>query len=217
MLLPEVQLRLLQLYWLQIHRQQFQGSSFTGCTFDYATFERTLIENEILDTCCPAFENLKSRFARTLRTNYQSLGDTDSVNKAILVELDATRIHLWKSWGSNESYYRQKYTGTRRFRSFLGWVKFSVLEYLWGNGERPWRLFRTAAFILVGIAVVDTLAYRNPLLVVDYFSALVDSPQILLGTKDGKFPGLIVAGIAAARLIIFGLFLSILVRRFARR
>jgi uncharacterized protein YjbI with pentapeptide repeats len=48
----------------------FYGSSFSGCKFDYATFERTLICNDILDTCCPSFENIKSRFARTLRMNY---------------------------------------------------------------------------------------------------------------------------------------------------
>ncbi len=61
----------------------FHGSTFTGCKFDYAAFERTIITSDILDTCCPPFENLKLRFARTLRTNYEALGDSDAVNKAL--------------------------------------------------------------------------------------------------------------------------------------
>jgi uncharacterized protein YjbI with pentapeptide repeats len=51
------------------------GSKFSGCKFDYSYFEKTLVEPEILDTQCPGFENLKLRFARTLRTNFQQLGD----------------------------------------------------------------------------------------------------------------------------------------------
>jgi uncharacterized protein YjbI with pentapeptide repeats len=57
------------------------GSKFSGCKFDYATFERTLIDSAILDTECPGLENLKSRFARTLRTNFQQLGDATAVNR----------------------------------------------------------------------------------------------------------------------------------------
>jgi uncharacterized protein YjbI with pentapeptide repeats len=51
------------------------GSKFSGCKFEYSTFERTLVDDDILDTECPGPDNLKMRFARTLRMNYQQLGD----------------------------------------------------------------------------------------------------------------------------------------------
>ena len=79
------------------------GSTFSGCMFDYATFERTTIDSHVLDSECPPFENLKIRFARTLRVNYQQLGDAGAVNKAICVELRAAELHLRKAWQSNES------------------------------------------------------------------------------------------------------------------
>lgn len=195
----------------------FHGSTFTGCTFNYATFERTEIASEILDTNCPAFENLKLRFARSLRMNFQGLGDAAAANKAILVELEATEVHLRKAWNSNESYYRKKYPGIHRARSFASWAGFRVAEFLWGNGEKPLNLVRSLLIVLVAIALLDTIQFRDARLVASYGDALLQAPQIFLGTLNSRFSGLAVAGITALRLIGFGLFLSILVRRFARR
>lgn len=195
----------------------FHGSTFVGCKFDYAVFERTLIDSQILDTCCPSWENLKLRFARTLRMNYQALGESDAVNKAILVELDATRVHLDKAWRSNESYYRKKYAGATRLKAFFNWVGFVVGDVIWGNGERPLHLVRTTVGLLVLVAILDTLLARNALLVTDWLSAVAEAPQVFLGTEHPSYPGYIVASIAVARYVILGLFVSILVRRFARR
>ncbi len=195
----------------------FHGSTFVGCKFDYASFERTQIDSAILDHCCPAHENLKLRFARTLRVNFQALGDAASVNKAILVELDATSIHLHKAWRSNESYYRRKYAGVHRLNSFVDWLRFKTLDVLWGNGERPAKLARSVVAFLLLIAVIDVISHRDPALVASYWGALLDSPQAFLGTGPSLFGGLATAAIAFVRLVTFGLFVSILVRRFARR
>ena len=75
---------------------------FTGCKFDYSIFERTLIDADLLDTECPGQENLKMRFARTLRMNFQQVGDAKAANRAIKVELQATMAHLHKAWRSTE-------------------------------------------------------------------------------------------------------------------
>lgn len=195
----------------------FHGATFTGCTFDYASFERTQIDSIILDTCCPAFENLKSQFARTLRMNYQGLGDVRSVNKAILVELDATRIHLWKAWDSNEPYFRHKYKGWARKKAFVEWLGFMILDFLWGNGESPGKLVRFVGLLLVAIGMGDALGYRDPSLLSTYWTSLVGAPQVFLGSMQSPFGGLVSAGIVFLRLIVFGLFVSILVRRFVRR
>lgn len=195
----------------------FHGSTFVGCTFNYAVFERTLISSEILDICCPSWENVKLRFARTLRMNYQALGDSDAVNKAILVELDATKVHLSKAWRSNESYYRKKYAGATRLKAFFNWMAFVAGDAIWGNGERPLRLARTTVVLLVLLAILDTLFARDARLVTNWISAVGEAPQVFLGTLHPDYPGLIVASITLARYVILGLFVSILVRRYARR
>ena len=87
------------------------GSRFSGSNFQYASFEKTVIDVSILDTECPGPENLKARFARSLRTNYQQLGDAAGANKAMKVELEASEAHLHKAWASKEAYYRHKYKG----------------------------------------------------------------------------------------------------------
>ena len=58
--------------------------------------------------------------ARSLRVNYQQLGEAKSANKAIHIELQATKTHLYKAWHSQETYYREKYAGwARGFDIFL--------------------------------------------------------------------------------------------------
>jgi hypothetical protein len=195
----------------------FHGSTFSGCNFEYAVFERTLIDSDVLDSSSPARENLRLAFARTLRTNYQALGDSDAVNKAILVELNATRVHLSKAWRSSQPYYREKYRGLERVFAFLRWTKFVAGDALWGNGERAGRLVRTSIGLVILITLADTLLARNPALVADWWLAFTDALQVLLGTKQPNYPGLILALIALTRYVLVGLFVSILVRRLARR
>lgn len=194
------------------------GSSFTGCKFDYTTFERTLVDNDVLDSGCPGHENLKMRFARTLRMNYQQLGDANSANKAIGVELQASEVYLHKAWQSNESYYRNKYAGWRRFKAFVEWIDFKLLDFVWGNGESTLKLLRSTAFVLAVMALADVLAFRDPQSLGSYTAALVEAPQIFLGTFTPKhYPGGYVTVILLTRLIAFGFFMSIIIKRFNRR
>ncbi len=193
------------------------GASFPGCKFDYATFERTEIDSDVLDSSCPPFENLKARFARALRVNYQQLGDAAAVNKAIGVELLAEETHLHKAWQSNEAYYRKKFAGIRRLKMFAKWARFKMLDFVWGNGESPLKLARTSLLLLVVMAVFDMAVFRAPQNV-GIVQALVLAPQMLLGTlSPAPFPGWYLSLLVALRLIAFGFFISILVKRFSRR
>ena len=89
----------------------FHQTAFRGCDFRFATFERSQIDDDILISEAPREENLRMHFARSLRMNYQQVGDAKAVNKAITVELGATSIYLFKSWKSGETYYKEKYPG----------------------------------------------------------------------------------------------------------
>jgi hypothetical protein len=198
---------------------QLPGVKFSGCRFDYATFERTFIDSSVLDTECPSHENLKWRFARTLRTNFQQLGDAAAVNKAMKVELNATEIHLKKAWQSNESYYRSHYPGIfSRTRAFLEWLKFKTLDFIWGNGESLFRLFRSVLIVLALMTLVDVAVEDDPGRVRSYFVSLGKSFEIFVGTltPDNYSKGYL-ALITCVRLVVVGLFLSIIIKKFSRR
>lgn len=195
------------------------GAKFTGCIFDYAAFERTIIDDAILTDNCPAYENQKMRFARSLRTNYQQIGDAAAANHAIRVELDATEIHLRKAWKSNDRYYRTKYPGfLNRTKQFISWVKFRLLDYIWGNGESLSAFLRAVVFLMAAIAILDLFLNPSPFSPSDISAALWRAPQIFLGIASPDYisPGWLTI-ITIVRLIAFGLFMSILIKRFNRR
>lgn len=194
------------------------GSSFSGCKFEYATFERTDIDNDVLSNCCPGSENLKMRFSRSLRMNYQQLGDADSVNKAIKVELDATEMHLYKAWHSNESYYRKKYQSWRRVEQFMRWANFKMLDFVWGNGESAWKLARAVIVVFMLMALFDVMKYQDVSRTESYLKAFFQAPQVLLGaTVPAGYPPSYVAILTFARLVLFGFLMAIIVKRFNRR
>jgi len=194
------------------------GSTFSGCKFDYAIFERTQVDKSILDVGFPGWENLSQRFARTLRTNYQSLGDVESAKKALAIELEATEIHLYKAWSSNESYYRNKHKGPRRIEAFLRWQRFKALDLIWGNGESTWKLIRAVFVIFIIMSVHHVLRFGDPNTVASYLEACRLMPGIFLGvSKPEGYSDLNLALISIVRLVAVGFFLSTIVKRFGRR
>lgn len=196
----------------------FHQSAFSGCTFDYATFERCQIDDDVLDREAPLQENLKLRFARSLRMNYQQIGNAKAVNKAILLELEATSTYLKKSWLSSETYYREKYAGWKKLRQFLRWLEFWLLDAVWGNGESTPKLLRTLIMMHMMIAIYDTSQFHDAWNLKDYLSSVTRSPGIFFGiTVPADYPIWVSAAIAALRLIGFAFLTAILVKRFGRR
>jgi len=194
------------------------GSRFSGCKFEYVIFERTYLEPDLLDTECPSYENQKARFARTLRTNFQQIGNAIGANKAMAVELQATEIHLHKAWRSTESYYRKKYTGWHRFQMFIEWCRFKTLHYIWGNGESASRLVASIVAIGIVASVADTVAYRDLHRLDSYWQSLKSMPAIFLGVDSPvHYPKSYLASITFIRLVVMGFFLSIIIKRFNRR
>jgi Pentapeptide repeats (9 copies) len=198
---------------------QLPGAKFSGCKFDYATFEKTNVDPIILNTECPGHENLKSRFARTLRTNFQQLGDASAVNKAMRVELDATEIHLKKAWQSNESYYRSHHPGVwGRIEAFLAWIKFKALDYIWGNGESIVRLLISILITVTMMAIFDAISYRDPSRVGTYVTSYGRAFEVFIGTlRPAEYAIGYLTLVTSIRLIAVGFFLSIIIKRFNRR
>lgn len=196
----------------------FHLTAFTGCKFDYAVFERCQIDDDILEREAPREENLKMRFARSLRMNFQQIGDAKAVNRAISQELEATSSYLKKSWSSSEKYYRDKYPGWKKLPQFVKWLEFRVLDAVWGNGENTLKLLRTIVVIHLLIAVYDTYNFGNVWDVRDYLASFVASPGVFFGiTYPHTYSIWFSSAIAATRLIGFAFLTAILVKRFGRR
>ena len=193
--------------------------TFSGCKFEFSTFEHTLMDDEILTSEAPLKENLRMRFARSLRMNFQQIGDARAANKAISVELEATSVYLWKSWGwSRETYYKEKFDGIwKPIRQFLRWLEFKTLDIIWGNGESIGKLMRSIVVAMVLVSLYETICYKNPLNVIDYWTSVEDAPGIFLGVITKGYPSLMLAVIAATRYVSFALLTALLIKRFGRR
>lgn len=193
-------------------------SAFSGCKFEYAVFERCQIDDDILEREAPREENLKLRFARSLRMNFQQIGDAKAVNRAISQELEATSSYLKKSWASSETYYRNKYPGWKKLPQFIKWLEFRTLDAIWGNGENTLKLLRSILVVHVLIALFDTYNFANPWDLKAYLTSFIASPGVFFGiATPNPYPIWFSSVIAATRLVGFAFLTAILVKRFGRR
>ncbi len=197
----------------------FHQSAFKGCDFRYATFERSYLDNDILISEAPKEENLRMHFARSLRMNYQQVGDAKAVNKAITVELEATSTQLYKSWRSGETYYKKKYPGLfNGIVQFLKWLEFCLLNIIWGNGESILKFLRTIIITIIIISIYDTNTNGSPLNIGFYWTSFLKAPAIFLGVIDPpNFTLVAVSLITGIKFIAFALLTTLLVKRFSRR
>ena len=167
----------------------FHQTAFSGCTFWYATFERTQIDDDILISEAPAEENLRMRFARSLRMNFAQLGDAKAVNQAISLELEATEQYLWNSWSAKRnSYYQKKYPGWKQIWQFFRWFEFKLLDIVWGNGESIVKLVRSIAIVVASVAIYDVIAADKALDLAAYWESIKHAPAIFLGVLPRGYP-----------------------------
>jgi len=140
------------------------------------------------------------------------------VNKCIKVELSATEQHLKKIWHSNESYYRRKYRGEKRLFGFFQWLWFRILDFIWGNGESSYKLFRTGFLFWCLFTIYDVTYFGDLDTISSYTKSFLTMPEIFFGvTIPTQYPKWILSSIVMIRLVGFSLFLSIIIKRFNRR
>jgi hypothetical protein len=197
----------------------FHQTAFRGCDFKFASFERSHFDDDILISEAPREENIRMHFARSLRMNFQQIGDAAAVNKAINVELRATSTYLFKAWRSGETYYKEKYPGiVNSIIFFLKWLEFWLLNFIWGNGESILKFLRTILLTLVGIAIYDTNTSGSYLNFGFYWSSFLNAPSIYLGvTSPENFSDGVISFITGIKFVSFALLTTLLVKRFNRR
>jgi hypothetical protein len=202
------------------------GSYFEDCNFDYATFEKTFVDDEIFE-CAPKKDNLRYKFARSLKLNYASIGDYMKSSKAVTIELQATKSHLKDSWLSGEEWYKLKYGGIKsRFEQFLKWFKVSLLDFLWGNGESLLRLIRFNIIIFAVLAIYHIVkkSVSNAFEILDVFLIKIPANYFGISIFDSNrnnyfeyYPTGLNLFLVITRLICFGLLMSIIIKKYNRR
>ncbi|MDM1377261.1 pentapeptide repeat-containing protein [Myroides marinus] len=210
-----------------------QGSYFENCNFDFVIFEKTFVDDEIFE-CAPKRNNLKYKFARSLKLNYASIGDYIKASNAVQIELEATKKHLYDTWTLNDDYHRNKYGGIRkRLTQFWKWFKVSLLDFIWGNGESLWRLVRFNLLIFLALTIYHIFKKS-----VTEFGEIVNLffiqiPSNYFGIKVIKkeeinnvitlidcfeyYPPLLSLILNISRLVCFGLLMSIIIKKYNRR
>lgn len=206
---------------VKILNSNLQGTSFTKCDFRYAIIEKTIIDDDFIFSNLPDESNLRYKLLKSLRVNFQQLGESENVNKAILYELKATREYLWDASFSTEEYYQKKYGGwKKRSISFLRFISFIFWDFIWGNGEKVEKLLRTFIIILGVIVIYDMYHVGMPQKdsIRYLLSSVMNSLSVFFNIDPADhFSKGFRTFIMFTRLFLFALFVSILVKRLSRR
>jgi len=197
-----------------------QGSYFRDCNFDYAIFEKTFVDYEIFE-CAPKWNNLRFRFARSLKLNYASIGDYVKASKAVTVELQATLGHLRSSWSSGDPYYSIKFGGLeRRLKQLYKWTKVNFLDFIWGNGESLRRLIRFNFIVFFILSVVEVFTSGSKYGFLEFLETLfVNIPSVYFGLKveNFEYSNYTLLPLTILRLVSFALLMSIITKKYNRR
>ncbi len=199
----------------RISNTNFQSSTFNNCRFDYTTFEKTQISLDVLRKNLPAEENLKRLLARSLRVNYQGLGDYEGVNFAIDIEISASIEHYRKAFLSHEPYYRNKYVGLSRLG--MGWKYFyeRVMYLIWGCGEKPWRLLWLSIFAILMSSNIEAFFLNSYLPLIELTEAALSI--FITGKSELQLNTITEFILILLRYVVMGMFIASLVRRQSRR
>ena len=140
----------------------FRNASFRGCNFSYADFTGTRIDSDEILESLPAEPNVRQELLQILRKNALSLGDVVASKRFVLAEIDAKREHLRRAWKLDEQYYRNKYSG---FWKQLGIgakrAGFWLDSFLWGHGERLWKIGISIPVLLAVAAASSTVLWLS--------------------------------------------------------
>jgi hypothetical protein len=209
------------------HDCRFDEAQFTDCQFDYAEFFNCQITYRQLVHTLPPTDNVVRALARNLRVNSEGRGQTEDYREFLMREIRATENHNFrKAFDWNDAFYRNKYKPADRLAGLATWLGLRFNGVFWGHGEVPFRVFISAALVVVFFAWI----YAR---VADQFSQFSAATSFLdcVGLSAAAFItttyGSVIARTVLARglvtiegvvgLTMFGFLVAALYRRISRR
>lgn len=131
-----------------------EKATFKGCTLRYCTFQSTRLDCDEIIGCLPVEPNLRRDLARNLRRNFEELGDKDTANVFLDLEIDAHEQELLGAFRRKTDYYRTHYTGVDQAVAGIKLLSSKLSGIVWGYGHRVRRLLASyiTFTLLLGLA-----------------------------------------------------------------
>lgn len=117
-----------------------EKASLRGCDLRYCTFQATHLDRDEVLGNLPVEPNLKRDLARNLRKNFESIGDKESADIFMDIEIDAHEQELLGICRRKTAYYRSHYNGIDQVVAGLKYLSSKSSGILWGYGHRVHRL-----------------------------------------------------------------------------
>lgn len=199
----------------------FLSSNFVKCNFEYANFEKTFVDVDSIVDNLSESPNLRHRMLKSLRVNFQQLGDIDAVNRMILLELDASEQYLRLASFSDKEYILKKHGGfKKRTLALLRLINFHFFNLIWGNGEKIQNLILFFVFILITIVFYDMLhvGVDKSDSIKYLFNSIQKAPVVFfINIYPDYYSDFFKTILVFLKLFIFALFTSIIIKRLNRR
>lgn len=129
----------------------FSNASLTGSRLDFATFRSCEITLDAIELRGDADPRALVRVCRNLKLNAMSMGHFADAGELTYMEKTYDRMALYRN-----AFGRRHESPHKRLGAVWGWLGSLALNWLWGYGERPWRL---ALVMVANILVFGTLQY----------------------------------------------------------
>ncbi len=134
---------------------------FKGCDLRYCTFQTTRLDRDEIISNLPVEPNLKRDLARNLRKNFEALGDKDSADIFLDIEIEAHEQELLGASRRKTEYYRSHYSELDQALAGLKYLVSKLSGLVWGYGHRVRRLIASYLILTFGFSLI-TYFYRLP-------------------------------------------------------
>lgn len=167
-----------------------EKATFSSCDLRYVTFNKTTLNRSEIIGCLPKEFNLRRDIARNLRKNFESLGDKESADIFLDIEIEANEMYLLEAFKQTTDYYRRHYNFMGQIEAGFKYLCSKASGFVWGYGHRILRLLRSYFVIIVlfallrlstGTYTVDAAKNAN------IFDVMLQSFATSLGTSSTTF------------------------------
>ena len=129
-------------------------ASLQGCDLRYCTFQATHLNRDEVLGNLPVEPNLKRDLARNLRKNFESIGDKESADIFLDIEIEAHEQELLGIFRRKTAYYRSHYSGIDQVIAGLKYLSSRFSGVVWGYGHRVHRLVASYLIITFTFALI---------------------------------------------------------------
>jgi uncharacterized protein YjbI with pentapeptide repeats len=169
-------------------------ATLSGCDLRFCTFEATLLDREEVIGNLPSEPNLRRDLARDLRKNFESLGDKESSDVFLTLEIKAHEEELLSAFRRKTDYYRQHYSTFEQVGAGAKYVGSRLSGLMWGYGHRVGRLVTSylvltliLALIIYLLGVPFIVDANMPVRALGFGEAIYQTLGATLGTGTATF------------------------------